>query len=101
VVEIHIAGGITHEGFLLDVHSDLVPDAVWSLLELILPHTPNLCAITYELLEFSLPMLGEEKILSQLALAQSAWKNYCRIHNTPTHRISASTSTKESGYASC
>ncbi len=72
VVEIHIAGGITHEGFLLDVHSDLVPEAVWNLLELIVPHTPNLCAITYELLEFSLPMLGEEKILSQLALAQSA-----------------------------
>lgn len=99
VVEIHIAGGITHEGFQLDVHSDLVPDAVWGLLDLILPHTPNLCAITYELLEFSLPMLGEEKILSQLTLAQTAWKKYCAIHGTHLHTNQVST--REPGYASC
>jgi uncharacterized protein (UPF0276 family) len=76
VVEIHVAGGVTHEGFLLDVHSDEVPEAVWQLLEWILPKVPNLCAITYEVLEQALPLMGEEKIIAQLRRCKALWNGY-------------------------
>jgi len=50
VMEIHIAGGATHEGFLLDSHSAIVPEAVWNLLEEVLPRTPRLRGIVFEVL---------------------------------------------------
>lgn len=80
VVEIHVAGGITHEGFLLDVHSGEVPEAVWQLLEWLLPKLPNLCAITYEVLEQALPLMGEEKIVAQLQRCKILWNKYLQIH---------------------
>jgi uncharacterized protein (UPF0276 family) len=76
VVEIHVAGGVTHEGFLLDVHSSEVPDAVWELLEWLLPKLPNLCAITYEALEQALPLMGEAKIVAQLEHCKTLWDYY-------------------------
>lgn len=80
VIEIHVAGGVTHEGFLLDVHSSEVPEAVWELLERLLPRLPNLCAITYEVLEQALPLMGEEKIVAQLKRCKMLWNYYldCR-----------------------
>lgn len=80
VIEIHIAGGVTHEGFLLDVHSSEAPEEVWALLEWILPQLPNLCAITYELLEQALPLMGEARIIAQLERCKSLWNYYldCR-----------------------
>lgn len=83
VMEIHIAGGVTHEGFLLDVHSSEVPEAVWELLEWILPKLPNLCAITYELLEQALPLLGEAKIIAQLERSKNLWNYYQQISSNP------------------
>lgn len=88
VIEIHVAGGVTHEGFLLDVHSSAVPEAVWELLEWLLPNLPNLCAITYEALEQALPLMGEEGIVAQLQRCKTLWNNYVqisrsgRLHNT-------------------
>jgi len=76
VIEIHVAGGIMHEDFLLDVHSSEVPDAVWELLEWILSKVPNLCAITYEVLEQALPLMGEEKIVAQLQRCKTLWNQY-------------------------
>jgi len=79
VVEIHVAGGVTHEGFLLDVHSREVPEPVWELLAWILPKLPNLCAITYELLEQALLVTGEEKIVAQLQLCKNFWNDYVQM----------------------
>lgn len=76
VVEIHIAGGTTHEGFLLDVHSSEVPEAVWQLLEWIMPKLPNLCAITYEVLEQALPLMGEKAIMAQIQRCKTLWNIY-------------------------
>lgn len=78
VVEIHLAGGVTHEGFLLDVHSDEVPEPVWEILEWILPKLPNLRAITYELLDQALFILGEEKIAAQLRRCKTYWDSYVK-----------------------
>jgi uncharacterized protein len=79
VVEIHVAGGVTHEGFLLDVHSREVPEPVWELLAWILPKLPNLCAITYELLEQALLVTGEEKIVAQLQRCKIFWNDYLQM----------------------
>lgn len=79
VIEIHVAGGVTHDGFLLDVHSREVPEPVWELLAWILPRLPNLCAITYELLEQALPVTGEEKIVAQLQRCKSFWNTYLQM----------------------
>ncbi len=81
VIEIHVAGGVTHEGFLLDVHSDEVPEPVWELLEWLLPKLPNLCAITYEALEQTLPLIGEEKIIAQLKRCKALWSYYLELHS--------------------
>jgi uncharacterized protein len=82
VIEIHVAGGVTHEGFLLDVHSSEVPEAVWQLLEWLLPKLPNLCAITYEVLEQALQLMGEEKITAQIAQCKILWNQYQQLSNT-------------------
>lgn len=81
VIEIHVAGGVTHEGFLLDVHSSEVPEPVWELLEWILPHCPNLCAITYEALEQALQLMGEEQIVAQLQRCKSLWNFYLHCYS--------------------
>jgi uncharacterized protein (UPF0276 family) len=74
VVEIHVAGGTTHDGFLMDVHSDVVPEAVWDLLEWIVPQTPHLAGIVYELLDQALPIVGAAGIRQQLERACSIWE---------------------------
>ncbi len=83
VVEIHVAGGVSHEGFVLDVHSREVPEAVWELLAWVLPRVPNLCAITYELLEQALPVTGEEKIVAQLTRCKTFWNDYVQMSVNP------------------
>jgi len=77
VVEIHVAGGSTHDGFLLDVHSDAVPEPVWDLLEWAAPRTPHLGGIVYELLEEALPIIGVEGIRRQLERVHRVWGKFC------------------------
>lgn len=76
VLEIHLAGGSTHDGFLMDVHSDVVPEPVWELLDLVVASTPNLAGIVYELLEQALPIVGVEGIYQQLERVKSVWQKY-------------------------
>lgn len=71
VVEIHLAGGMTHDGFLLDSHSSVVPEPVWSLLAEILPHTSSLAGVVYEILEPLVRFLGVERVREQLVRLRS------------------------------
>lgn len=73
VIEIHIAGGATHEGLLTDVHSQVVPETVWRLLEWIVPQTPNLSGIVYEVLEQAFHLVGVKAICGQLERAHAIW----------------------------
>ena len=77
VVQIHIAGGATHDGFLLDVHSDLVPEPVWELLDWVAPRAPNLSGVVYELLEQALGIVGVEGISRELERARAIWEKHC------------------------
>jgi uncharacterized protein (UPF0276 family) len=78
VVEIHVAGGSSHDGFLLDVHSDAVPEPVWDLLEWAAPRTPHLSGIVYELLEQALPIMGVEGIHRELERVLQIWETSVR-----------------------
>jgi uncharacterized protein (UPF0276 family) len=78
VIEVHLAGGATHDGFVLDVHSDVVPEPVWELFEWTVPRLPNLAGVVYELLEQALPIVGVDGIRRQLERvheisSQSCW----------------------------
>jgi len=66
VREIHLAGGIRERGFRLDVHSRLVADSTLELAGTVLPHTPNLRAVTFEFLKEAIPYLGHDAISGEL-----------------------------------
>ncbi|HEU4390120.1 MAG TPA: DUF692 family protein [Blastocatellia bacterium] len=73
VVEIHVAGGVSHDGLLMDVHSEVVPEPVWELLDWVTPRTPNLAGIVYELMEQALRFVGIDNACRQIERARAAW----------------------------
>lgn len=77
VVEIHIAGGMEINGFYLDAHSGACPDAVWKLLEELLPQAPNVAGIVFEVFGRHYLRMGSELLKQELSRAQSIW-NYNR-----------------------
>jgi uncharacterized protein (UPF0276 family) len=79
VVQIHVAGGRTHDSFLMDVHSTVVPEPVWELLEWLVPRAPHLSGISYELLEET--QLAPDTVRGQLERVRAAWDK--RSGSTP------------------
>ncbi len=77
VIEIHLAGGATHDGFLTDIHTREVPEPVWKLLEWIAPRAPNLAGIVYEVMEPAIPILGAARLTAQLERVRHIWDNSC------------------------
>lgn len=74
VVEIHVAGGVVHDGYLLDAHSGAVPEAVWPLVDFVVARAPRLGGITFEVLADALPRLGVAGLREQLARARDCWR---------------------------
>lgn len=74
VIHVHVAGGRTHDGFLMDVHSDVVPEPVWELLEWLVPRAPNLAGVSYELLEEA--KLGPADVAGQLERVRAVWDKH-------------------------
>lgn len=77
VIEIHLAGGATHDGFLTDIHTREVPEPVWKLLEWLAPRAPNLAGIVYEVMEPAIPILGAARLTAQLERVRKIWDQYC------------------------
>jgi uncharacterized protein len=75
VVEIHVAGGSSHDGFLLDSHSEVVPEPVWRLLEAVVPRAPNLAGIVFELLDEAFDNVGVEESIRQLERVKQIWNH--------------------------
>ncbi len=48
VVEVHLAGGVWHQGEYADTHTRPVPEESWALLEWLAPRAPNLAAVIVE-----------------------------------------------------
>ena len=67
VREIHLAGGVQHRGFQLDVHSRTTADSTLELSRMVLTQSPNVRAVTYEFLREAIPYLGQTTIRRELA----------------------------------
>lgn len=72
VVQVHVAGGGSHDGFLMDVHSTVVPEPVWELLEWLVPRAPHLAGVSFEMLEEA--ALSPEAVRQQLERARAIWE---------------------------
>lgn len=66
VGEIHLAGGVWHDGFHLDVHARLLAPSTLRLLELALPRAVNLELVVFEVLAGAVDRLGIPAIQQQL-----------------------------------
>ena len=66
VVEIHLAGGLTHDGVYLDAHSGAVPDDVWTIASQVVARCPGLRGITFELLGSWYKRMGPEALAATL-----------------------------------
>ncbi len=71
VVQVHIAGGGSHDGLLMDVHSTVVPEPVWEMLEWLVPRAPHLAGVSFEMLEEA--TLSPEDVRRQLTRARAIW----------------------------
>jgi uncharacterized protein (UPF0276 family) len=83
VEEVHLAGGEELFGTYTDSHSQLTPEAVWSMAHSFLPCCPNLRAITFEYHETYYELIGGDGVRAELermhCLAES-----CSLSPTPT-----------------
>lgn len=73
--EIHLAGGDELDGYWLDSHSGLVPDALMKLAAEVVPHLPNLRAINFELMPeyIAAKKISTEAILDQIRRMRELW----------------------------
>jgi uncharacterized protein len=80
VVEIHVAGGKPHGGYLLDSHSAATPEPVWRILEWLMPRTPNLAGMVFEVLDLdeAFQGIGADGLASQLDRLRQVWNLRCR-----------------------
>jgi len=76
VVEIHVAGGLEYEGFYQDAHSDTSPEAVWKLLEWVMPQCRNLGGVVFELLGSWYVDVGEDRLVDQLSRMREMWTRH-------------------------
>ena len=72
VTELHLAGGVRHDGFQLDVHSRTTQDSTLSLALDIIGHAPHLQAVTYEYLKEAVGLLGHGTICDELTRIRQA-----------------------------
>jgi uncharacterized protein (UPF0276 family) len=73
--ELHVANGVEHQGFLLDIHSRLTRDSTIALAQKVLSlakETICTLTLTYEFLEEAVPVLGHQAIVDELVRLQKA-----------------------------
>ena len=70
VVEIHLGGGMEVDGVYMDAHSGPCPEEVWTMLEEILPRTPNLRGVVFEMFGNYFPAVGPEPLTRELRRAR-------------------------------
>lgn len=66
VREIHIAGGVAHRGWQVDVHSRTVAGSTLDLLRRWAPRMPELGLVVWELMSEAFPVLGADRIAEEL-----------------------------------
>jgi uncharacterized protein (UPF0276 family) len=72
VRELHLAGGVNHKGFQLDIHSDSTCDSTLALGLDIIRRAPYLGVVTYEFLKEAVLLLGHDTICTELVRIRQA-----------------------------
>ena len=81
VREVHIAGGMELDGFMVDAHCGAPPTMVWDLLDAVVPNCPNLGAVTFEVLGSWVDHIGFDVVGEVVRRAQA-------VMRTPSGRSS-------------
>jgi len=66
VRELHLAGGVQHNGFHLDIHSGRTRDRTLVLAREIVKRAPGLRVVTFEFLKEAIMLLGHDSICDEL-----------------------------------
>ena len=85
VVELHLAGGEALDGYWLDAHSGPAQDELLALAADLMPHLPNLRAITFEMMGEALGSgrCTPERLRQELATLRTLWARR-RTRHDPT-----------------
>jgi uncharacterized protein (UPF0276 family) len=73
VWELHLAGGMPHQGLWLDAHTGAVPAEVMDIAASLMPRLPNLGAMIFEILPEHVPRIGLDGVRTQLDALQGLW----------------------------
>ncbi len=73
VWEVHLAGGLEHQGYWLDAHSGEVPAPLADIAARVLPALPNVRALIFEMLPTFFPRLGIHGVRKQVELLHGLW----------------------------
>lgn len=84
VVEIHIAGGTELNNLWLDSHSGPIDQRLLALTAELLPDLKNLKAITYEIFDSYIPVVGDKLIISEMEKVRELWEGRKTSHPVPT-----------------
>ena len=76
VGELHIAGGHWADGFRLDSHNGGAPEAVWALLDQVLPRCSNAGGVVFEIMPDHALKLGSAAIADELARLRAVWTRH-------------------------
>jgi uncharacterized protein (UPF0276 family) len=74
VRELHLAGGVQHNGFHLDIHSSTTHDRTLALALEIIKRAPRLRVVTFEFLKEAIMLLGHDSICAELKRIRQAIK---------------------------
>lgn len=75
IFEIHLAGGVEHDGYWLDAHSGAMPADLIARARDLVSGLPNVAAIIFEIYPSYLNSVGEDQLLRILADVRSVWAN--------------------------
>jgi uncharacterized protein (UPF0276 family) len=73
VWEVHLAGGMEVDGFWLDAHSGAIPDALYAIVERVIPRLPHLGAIIFEIFPSFVPVVGLDLVEEQIHRLHALW----------------------------
>lgn len=73
VWEIHLAGGMEHEGYWLDAHSGAVPNELLEVTADLIPRLPNLHALIFEMFPPFLARFGPRAVASEVEKLLELW----------------------------
>jgi uncharacterized protein (UPF0276 family) len=72
--EIHLAGGLELDGFLIDAHSGEIPEELFDLARRVVPRLPGLRSLNFELVPDFFPHFGLQGVRAQLRRMWELWE---------------------------